>query len=84
MRPCAKRSQRRSGRRRSDVTQESGSRDEIESAMADVKRALQDIEEKEAAGELAVQAWEDYAAALDRWQIALLTCGFTVKVVPAD
>ena len=57
--------------------------DAVESALADVKRALQQIEQKEAAGQLAVQGWKDYAAALDRWQAALVAIGFTVSIPPA-
>jgi len=55
--------------------------DAVETTMAEVKRALQQIEEKEATGQLAVQGWKDFAAALDRWQAALADIGFSVGVV---
>jgi len=65
------------------MTQEHDPLDNVESAMADVKKALQEIEEKEAIGQLAVQGWKDYAAALDRWQAALAGIGLSVSVPPA-
>jgi len=64
------------------MTQQPAPLDDVDEAMFYVKATLNEIEERESAGESSDQEWEALAITIKKWEFSLMLLGFPPSRLP--